>query len=140
MAKNPEEVMNVLAPNNEDPETEVKESKKEIINTLDSIKEPAIDKKLQQKELNKTLKITKGKKVKFKCSSVYATLYPDGFISTFQGVIINLIFDNRTVELSEAVANYVEEKIQEKADKEAAKLNQFKLKKQNFRGDFEAGE
>jgi hypothetical protein len=136
MAKKPEDVMDVLTDSNDDVKTEVKESVKEdIINTLGSIKEPAIDKKLQQKELNKALKITKGKKVKFECSSVYATLYPEGFVSTFQGVIINLIFDNRTVELSEAVANYVKAKIKEKADKEAAKLNQFKVKKQNFRGE-----
>lgn len=137
MAKKPEEAVEFLEGTNT---LEEKPTEEQKLNTLDSVNIPSIDRKVQQEDLKKASKIVKGKKVKFKCSSVYATLYPDGFISTYQGIIINLIFDNRTVELSEAVANYVERKIQEKADKEAERVYKFRSKKQKFRGDFIAGE
>ena len=76
----------------------------------------------------------------FKCSSIYATLYPDGFISTYQGILINLIFDNREVELPAVVIKYIEDKIQKKADAEAAKLHRFETKKQENLGNYSAGE
>lgn len=111
-----------------------------VINTTDSIKEQKVDTKLQAENFKKAQGISKGPRKKFKCSSIYATLYPDGFISTYQGILINLIFDNREVELPAVVIKYIEDKIQKKADAEAAKLHRFETKKQENLGNYSAGE
>lgn len=111
-----------------------------VINTTDSIKEQKVDTKLQAENFKKAQGISKGPRKKFKCSSIYATLYPDGFISTYQGILINLIFDNREVELPSVVIQYIEDKIQKKADAEAAKLHRFETKKQENLGNYSAGE
>ena len=98
----------------------------DVINTTASIKKSGkTDNQLQAEQLRKAQNISKGPTKNFKCSSIYAPLYPDGFVSTYQGVIINLIFDNRTVELPESVCNYVMRTIQRKADKEADRLNRY---------------
>lgn len=110
------------------------------VNTLNSINKPATDEKLQKEELKKASSLVKGSRKKFKASSVYASLYPDGLITTYQGIVINLIFDNTVWEFPECIVNYLEDKIQKKADKEAAKLNQFNTKKQDLIGEFTAGE
>ena len=99
-----------------------------------------VDTKLQAENFKKAQGISKGPRKKFKCSSIYATLYPDGFISTYQGILINLIFDNREVELPAVVIKYIEDKIQKKADAEAAKLHRFETKKQENLGNYSAGE
>lgn len=111
-----------------------------VINTMDSVKEQKVDTKLQAENFKKAQGISKGPRKKFKCSSIYATLYPDGFISTYQGILINLIFDNREVELPAVVIKYIEDKIQKKADAEAAKLHRFETKKQENLGNYSAGE
>ena len=98
----------------------------DVINTTEKKKKSGkTDNQLQAEQLRKAQNISKGPTKKFKCSSIYAPLYPDGFVSTYQGVIINLIFDNRTVELPESICNYVMRTIQRKADKEADRLNRY---------------
>lgn len=110
----------------------------DIINTTKSIKNSEkTDNQLQSEQLKNATNLSKSPRKPFKCSSVYAPLYPDGFVSTYQGIIINLIFDNSTIELPEPIFNYVEKKIQEKADKEAEKLNRFTTKKQDKIGEYE---
>lgn len=110
------------------------------INTLASINKPATDEKLQREELKKATSLVKSPRRKFKASSVYASLYPDGLITTYQGIVINLVFDNTVWEFPECIVDYLEDKIQKKADREAAKLNQFNAKKQEKIGEFIAGE
>lgn len=110
------------------------------INTLESINKPATDERLQREELKKATSLVKSPRKKFKASSVYASLYPDGLITTYQGIVINLVFDNTVWEFPECIIDYLEDKIQKKADREAAKLNQFNTKKQDKIGEFIAGE
>lgn len=109
-------------------------------NTLESIKKPATDEQLQREELKKATSIVKSPRKKFKASSVYAALYPDGLITTYQGITINLVFDNTVWEFPEEIIEYLEDKIQKKADKEAEKLNRFNTKKQDLIGEYTAGE
>lgn len=106
----------------------------DVINTMDSIKKSGKpDNQLQAEQLKKAQKISDGPRKKFKCSSYFAPLYPDGFVSTYQGIIITLVFDNSTVELPEAICNYVMRTIQKKADKEADRLNRYiKQSRQNL--------
>lgn len=111
-----------------------------VINTMDSINKPASDAKLQKDALDKAKSIAKAPRKEFKCSSIYASLYPEGMVTTYQGVIINLIFDNRVLNLPEPVIEYIEERIQRKADREAKKQYQFDNKIQEHIGDFTAGE
>lgn len=110
------------------------------VNTLESINKPATDEKLQREEIKKATSLVNGPKKKFKASTAFATLYPDGLTTTYQGIVINIIFDNTVWEFPECIVNYLEEKIQKKADKEAEKLNQFNTKKQDLIGEFTAGE
>ena len=79
------------------------------------------DKVLDDASLREKVSITKAKRVPFKCDVIYSTLYPNGFESTYQGIQILLVFDGRTVELPEAVVQYVKEKIEKKALSEAEK-------------------
>ena len=120
--------------------TKVTANEERVINTTESINQVKADTKLQAENFKKAQGISKGPRKKFKCSSIYATLYPDGFISTYQGILINLIFDNREVELPAVVIKYIEDKIQKKADAEAAKLHRFETKKQENLGNYSAGE
>lgn len=118
----------------------VTENKERIINTMDSVNQAKADTQLQAENFKKAQSISKGPRKKFKCSSIYATLYPDGLITTYQGIIIHLIFDNREVELPEVVIKYIQDKIQKKADVEAAKLHRFETKKQENLGNYSASE
>lgn len=111
-----------------------------VINTTESIKETKTDTKLQAENFKKAQGISKGPRKDFKCSSIYASLYPDGLLTTYQGIIINLVFDNRVVELPEVVIEYIKNKIQAKADAEAAKLHRFETKKQENLGNYSASE
>ena len=120
--------------------TKVTAEKERVLNTTDSVKEVKADTQLQAENFKKAQGISKGPRNKFKCSSIYAPLYPDGFISTYQGIAINLIFDNRVVELPEVVIKYIEDKIQKKADIEATKLNRFVTKEQHNLGNYSASE
>lgn len=79
------------------------------------------DKVLDKKSLDEKVSITKAKRVPFKCEVAYNALYPNGFESTYQGIQINLIFDGRTVQLPEAIIQYVKEKIEKKALSEMEK-------------------
>ena len=94
----------------------------------------ASDADLAIKAMNDSKKAVKGKKVKFKCDAIYATLYPHGFESTCQGVYIYLIFDGRTVELPEYIANYVKAKIEKKALSSLDKKARNATKKQEYLG------
>lgn len=118
----------------------VTENKERVINTMDSVNKAKADTQLQAENFKKAQSISKGPRKKFKCSSIYATLYPDGLITTYQGIIIQLIFDNREVELPEVVINYIQDKIQKKADVEAAKLHRFETRKQENLGNYSASE
>ena len=120
--------------------TKVTANEERVINTTESINQVKADTQLQAENFKKAQGISKGPRKKFKCSSIYATLYPDGFISTYQGIVIQLVFDNREVELPEVIIKYVEEKIQKKADAEAARLHRFETKKQEKLGDYSASE
>lgn len=111
-----------------------------VLNTTESVKAVKADTQIQAENLKKAKGISKGPRKKFKCSSVYAPLFPDGLITTYQGLIINLLFDNREVELPEVVINYIQDKIQHKADTEAKKLNQYIVKKQENLGSYSASE
>ena len=79
------------------------------------------DKVLDTESLKEKVAITKQKRVPFKCEVAYNALYPNGFESTYQGIQICLIFDGRTVELPEAVVQFVKEKIEKKALSEMEK-------------------
>ena len=118
----------------------VTENKERVINTMDSVNKAKADTQLQAENFKKAQSISKGPRKKFKCSSIYATLYPDGLITTYQGIIIQLIFDNREVELPEVAINYIQDKIQKKADVEAAKLHRFETRKQENLGNYSASE
>ena len=111
-----------------------------VLNTTESVKAVKADTQLQAENLKKAKGISKGPRKKFKCSSVYAPLYPDGLITTYQCLIVQLIFDNRELELPEVVIKYIEDKIQHKADTEAKKLNQYISKKQENLGSYSASE
>ena len=52
---------------------------------------------------------------------MYNALYPNGFESTYQGIQVLLIFDGRTVELPEAIIDFVKKKIEKKAISEMEK-------------------
>ena len=79
------------------------------------------DTKLANDNLKNMQKISKSKRVKFTCDYAYAALYPNGFVTTYQGMPVYLIFDGRTVELPEAIAKFVKSKIETKAKSEAEK-------------------
>lgn len=114
------------------------ENAEKVINTTKSIKERKTDATLQSEQFKKAQGISKGPRKKFKCSSIYAPLYPNGFLSTYQGIVIELYFDNSEVELPEVIIDYIESKMQEKADREAYKLNRFNSKKQDKIGEYQA--
>lgn len=103
----------------------------DVVNTTTSVKNNGKSEAQIQKAMLNTMQNTSlGPKKKFKCSSIYAAYYPDGFISTYQLRPIYLVFDNSVVELPEKIVEFVEQKIQNKADREAEKAYRFKTKKQ----------
>lgn len=111
----------------------------DIINTTKSIRQSGKpDTQLQSEQLKRARGIANCPMKKFKCASVYATIYPDGYTTTYQGIVINLIFDNRIVELPEPIYYFVTHKLERKADIEADKLNRFKTKKQKKLGEYQA--
>lgn len=111
----------------------------DVINTTKSIKQGGKpDTQLQSEQLKRARGIVNCPMKKFKCASVYASIYPDGYTTTYQGIVINLIFDNRVVELPEPIYYFVMNKLQRKADREADKLNRFKTKKQEKIGEYQA--
>lgn len=116
------------------------ENSERVVNTMESIKNNKSDVQLQAEAFKKAKGISDGPREKFKCSSIYATLYPEGLVSTYQGIIIDLKFDNSEVELPKVVIDYIKDKIQKKADIEAAKLQQYTAKKQENLGSFTADE
>lgn len=111
----------------------------DVINTTKSIKQGGkTDTQLQSEQLKRARGIANCPMKKFKCASVYASIYPDGYTTTYQGLVVNLIFDNRVVELPEPIYYFVMNKLQRKADREADKLNRFKTKKQEKIGEYQA--
>lgn len=61
------------------------------------------------------------KRVPFKCDVIYHSLYPNGFVTTVQGITVTLIFDGRTVMLPDWIATFVKRKITKKAEAEVGK-------------------
>ena len=94
----------------------------------------AKDADLATKAMNENKALVKHNRVKFKCSAVYAALYPNGFESTCQGIHIYLIFDGREVMLPEFIAKYVQNKIEKKAEAMLDKKTRNATKKQDYLG------
>jgi hypothetical protein len=94
----------------------------------------AKDADLSAKAMATNKALVKHKRVKFKCSAVYAALYPNGFESTCQGIHIYLIFDGREVTLPEFIAKYVQNKIEKKAMAMLDKKTRNATKKQDYLG------
>lgn len=99
----------------------------DVINTKESIFKASnkSNEELNRERFQTGQLISKTNRKKFTCSKVYAPLFPNGFISTYQGIVIELVFDGSTVELPECVIDYVEKKIATKAEKTADRLNRF---------------
>lgn len=106
------------------------------VNTTETIFKDSkkTDAELAAKALKDNKAISKEGKVEFKCSPVYAALYPHGFESTFQGRHVYLIFDGRTVELTKPVADFVQMKLEKKALAEVNKRVRNQTKKQEYLG------
>lgn len=104
-----------------------KPSLNSVINTSSSIFKPSnkTNEELNKERFKAGQLLAKENRKKFVCSKIYAPLYPNGFISTYQGIVIELVFDGSTVELPECVIDYVESKLQTKAEKTADRLNRF---------------
>lgn len=79
------------------------------------------DMQLSVDNLKNMQSISKEKRVTFTCDYAYAALYPQGFVTTYQGIPVYLVFDGRKVELPEAIAKFVKRKIEAKAKAEAEK-------------------
>jgi hypothetical protein len=97
------------------------------------------DAELSVKSMNENSKLVNNKRIPFECKIEYAALYPNGFESTCQGIYIYLVFDGRTVELPEFIADYVEAKIKKKALSIVDKKARFANKKQEYLGMEEVG-
>lgn len=94
----------------------------------------ASDAELSAKAMQENKVLASKKRVPFKCEVAYNALYPNGFESTCQGIHIFLIFDGRTVELPEFIANYVKAKIEKKALSTLDKKARNATKKQEYLG------
>lgn len=94
----------------------------------------ASDAELSAKAMKENSKLVKEKRVKFTCEVAYNALYPNGFESTCQGIHIYLIFDGRTVELPEFIADYVKNKIEKKALANLDKKRRNMTQKQEYLG------
>lgn len=92
------------------------------------------DAELSAKAMKENKVLASKKRVPFKCEVAYNALYPNGFESTCQGIHIFLIFDGRTVELPEFIANYVKAKIEKKALSTLDKKARNATKKQEYLG------
>ena len=79
------------------------------------------DRVLDTNSLKEKVAITKAKRVPFKCEVAYSAYYPNGFETTYQGIQVNLVFDGRTVELPEAIIQFVKDKIEKKVISEMEK-------------------
>lgn len=110
----------------------------DVINTSSSIfkKSNKTDLQLKNEAYATMVGIAKSKKVKFECKKVYAPLFPDGLITTYQLIPITLYFNGETVELPEAIVKYVEKIIDNKAEKMATRLAKFENPKQDFIGSY----
>lgn len=115
--------------------------KNDVINTTDSIFKQSNKSEAELKKIafGTALEISKGKRVKFQCKKALAPLYPDGLMTTYQGISVTIFFNGDTIELPEAVAAYVNKKIDLKAEKVADRLDKFNSKKQSKIGEFNAG-
>nr|DAP38417.1 MAG TPA: hypothetical protein [Caudoviricetes sp.] len=92
------------------------------------------DAELASKAMKENTNLVKNKRVPFKCEVAYNALYPNGFESTCQGIYIFLIFDGRTVELPDFIADYVRAKIEKKALATLDKKHRNTTKKQDYLG------
>lgn len=71
-------------------------------------------------------KIVSGERVEWKPSKAYAMIYPDGFTTTYNTIIINLIFDGRTYNFTQDMIDFLEDKLERSAEFEQDKLRRFK--------------
>lgn len=106
------------------------------VNTTTSVfkDSKATDAELSAKAMKENKNLVSKKRVPFKCEVAYNALYPNGFESTCQGIYIFLIFDGRTVELPEFIADYVKAKIEKKALATLDKKTRNTTKKQDYLG------
>ena len=117
-----EQIAKELNINSVDNETE-KEPISKNLNTTASIASEGkkSDMQLAVDSLKNMQGISKEKRVEFECSYAYAALYPQDFVTTYQGIPVYLVFDGRKVELPESIAKFVKRKIEAKAKAEAEK-------------------
>lgn len=117
-----EQIAKELNINSVDNETE-KEPISKNLNTTASIASEGkkSDMQLAVDNLKNMQGISKEKRVEFECSYAYAALYPQDFVTTYQGIPVYLVFDGRKVELPESIAKFVKRKIEAKAKAEAEK-------------------
>ena len=107
----------------ENANTSEKEPISKNLNTTASIANDSkkADMQLSVDSMKTMQKVSKSKRVLFECSYAYAALYPNGYVTTYQGIPVYLVFDGRKVELPEAIAKFVKRKIDAKAKAEAEK-------------------
>lgn len=96
----------------------------------------ATEAELSVKSMKENQKLVKKDRVPFKCDVAYAALYPNGFESTCQGIWVRLVFDGRTVELPNFIADFVNKKIEKKALSLVDKKHRNATKKQAFLGRY----
>ena len=92
------------------------------------------DAELSEKAMKENKKLVNAKRIPFKCEIAYSALYPHGFETVCQGIYVYLIFDGRTVELPDFLADFVKKKIEKKALSQLDKKTRNTSKKQDYLG------
>lgn len=92
------------------------------------------DSELSIAKMKEDSRLRQTNRIPFKCDVAYAALYPHGFESHCQGIYVHLIFDGRTVELPEFMANFVKAKIEKKARSLVDKKTRNATRKQEYLG------
>ena len=85
-------------------------------------------------KLKENAKLAEAKRVPFKCDIAYSALFPNGYETVVQGCQVRLIFDGRTVELPDFIADFVKERIEKKALSLVDKRTRNATKKQEYLG------
>jgi hypothetical protein len=78
---------------------------------------------LQEEALGYANQIVKGERKPFVCRKDLIGLFPDGLMTSVQGISLNIIFDGRTINLPAQLIKFIEKKIYQKAETEANKRN-----------------
>lgn len=82
------------------------------------------DKKMVQEEVKKISKSLKSEEeVDFYCDEIYKTIYPKGYQTIYQGIIISLDFNGTTIKMKKPVAEFVKAQLRSAAKLENDKAN-----------------